>query len=123
MRFAVISPLALGIGLMHVKHKAFARTRGRPLQHLQIAVGVAESRYRPATDMPVDTDRLALLVIDEIDFRQTHQGGLAIRLDDKLRLAAAEQYSLGKKTGRAFSCNDPFVLRQDALGINWLQAC
>ena len=41
MRLAIIRPLALGIGMMQVNHEAFACAVSSPLQHLQIAIGIA----------------------------------------------------------------------------------
>ena len=41
-----------------------------PFQHLQVAVGVAEREDRAAADELVDADRLAGLVVDEVDLRQ-----------------------------------------------------
>ena len=44
-----------------------ARARGRPAEHLVVAVGVAEGHDRPAADVPLDAHRLARPVVDEID--------------------------------------------------------
>ena len=52
--------------------RAAARARRRPLEHLEVAVGVAERRDRPAADLLLDADRLAGLVVDEVDLRQPH---------------------------------------------------
>ena len=43
---------------------------GRPLEHLEVAVGVAEGDDRAAADELLDADRLAGLVVDEVDLRQ-----------------------------------------------------
>jgi hypothetical protein len=48
------------------------------LQHLQIAVGIAERGDRSPADVLVDADRLAGLVVDEVDLRQAHQHRLAV---------------------------------------------
>ncbi len=68
---AIIGPFALTIGVMNVKTQ---RLRGAvqagPLQHLQVTVGIAECCNRPAADVLHDADRLALLVVDEVDIRQ-----------------------------------------------------
>jgi hypothetical protein len=42
-----------------------------------VAVGVAEGEDRAAPDELVDADRLAGLVVDEVDLRQAHEHGLA----------------------------------------------
>ena len=47
-----------------------ARPRGGPLQHLEVAVGVAKGEDRAAADEPVDPDWLAGLVVDEVDLGQ-----------------------------------------------------
>jgi hypothetical protein len=50
---------ALVIGVMH--HDAETAPAGfrRPLQHLKVASGVPEGGDRPATDLLIDSDRLA----------------------------------------------------------------
>ena len=52
-----------------------ARTGGRPLEHLQVAIGVAKGHERAATDELVDGDGLACLVVDKVDFRQASSTG------------------------------------------------
>ena len=42
----------------------------RPLQHLQVAVGIAEGEDRPAPDEAIDADGLARAVVDEFDLRR-----------------------------------------------------
>ena len=42
VRVAVVGPFALGIRVMHEAHEASAGSRGRPLEHLLVAIGVAE---------------------------------------------------------------------------------
>ena len=69
MRVAVVGPFAVRVGVMHEQTESRTFTRCRPLQHLEIAVGVAESGDGAAADEPVNSDRFALFVIDEIDFR------------------------------------------------------
>ena len=73
MRAPVIRPLAIGIGVVHIQREAPAFAGRSPLQHLQVAIGIAESGDRTAADMLVDGHRLALLVIDEIEFGKTRQ--------------------------------------------------
>ena len=69
----VVSIFALGVGVMDDQAEARAPAHRRPLQHLEIAVGVAERRNRAAADVLVDADRLAGLVVDEVDLRQAEQ--------------------------------------------------
>ena len=45
----------------------------RPLEHLEVAVGVAEGDDRPPADDLMDAHRLAGLVVDEIDLRQLEE--------------------------------------------------
>jgi hypothetical protein len=78
LRIAVVGVFTLGVGVMHKACKAGARAGHRPLQHLQVAVGVAESEDRAAADEAIDADRLARAVVDELDFRELHQLWLAI---------------------------------------------
>ena len=78
MRIAVVGIFALGIGVMHKKAKARRRPPRRPLQHLEIAVGIAEGGDRTAADMLVDADRLAGPVVDEVDFAASGTARLAV---------------------------------------------
>ena len=70
VRLAVVGPFALGVGVVDEEAEARAAAGGGPLQHLQVAVGVAEGGDRPAADVLVDADGLAGLVVDEVDLRQ-----------------------------------------------------
>src|SRR5688572_2602889 len=45
-RDAVISPFANGVGVMHQPHEAGPAARRRPLEHLEVAIGVAEGEQR-----------------------------------------------------------------------------
>jgi hypothetical protein len=63
-------PFPIGVVVVNDEAQARASTGGRPFQHSEIAVGVAERQNGPAADMLVDADRLPGLVVDEIDFRQ-----------------------------------------------------
>ena len=47
-------------------------------QHLQVAVGVTERGDWPAANEPVDADRLAGVVVDEVDLGELQERGLAI---------------------------------------------
>src|SRR5690606_30443774 len=70
---AVVGELALGVVVVHDQPQASAIGARGPLQHLQIAVGVAEGRDRPAADELVDRDRLAGAVVEKIHLRSAHQ--------------------------------------------------
>ena len=61
-----VSVLALGVVVQHQHREARAVARAGPLQHLAIAVGVAERGVRPLADEQVDADRLAGLVVDMV---------------------------------------------------------
>src|SRR5262245_15457664 len=62
-RIAVIGVFALGIGVVHDAHETRAGMGGSPLQHLQVAIRVAEGENRVTPDETIDADRLA----DELD--------------------------------------------------------
>src|SRR3954447_6515043 len=63
---------------MHDPHKTRATSCCCPLQHLKIAVRVAESEDRTAADEVVDADWLAGAAVDEIDPGLFYQLGFAI---------------------------------------------
>ena len=79
VRLPVIGPFAFRVGVMDVEAKARARAAASPLQHLEVAVGIAERRDRPAADVLLDADRLACLVVDEVDLRQLDENRLVRR--------------------------------------------
>ena len=79
LRLPVVGVFALGIGVMDDAGEARAGPCRRPLQHLQIAVGIAEREDRPPADEAVDADRLARPVVDELDLGELHQLRLAVR--------------------------------------------
>src|SRR4051812_44621188 len=87
----VVGPLTLSISMMDVKAIARTGRLARPLQHLQVAVGVAERGNRPATDMLLDADGLAGLVVDEIGLRQLNENRLSPP-DLELQFAAAADH-------------------------------
>src|SRR5215468_1732738 len=62
----VVGVLAGVIGVVHDAGEAGALPRRGPLQHLPVAVGVAEGEDRPPADEAVDADRLARAVVDEL---------------------------------------------------------
>src|ERR1700676_2415901 len=69
MRLPVVGIFAFGIGVVNDGAEAYAAADRRPLQHLEIAVGIAERSDRPGAEAFVDCNRLAGLVVDEIDVR------------------------------------------------------
>jgi hypothetical protein len=75
---AVVGVFALGIGVMDKDGKPVPRTarlaRSCVLQHLRVAVGVAESHNRAPANEAVDTDRLA-------DWKATYLENRANQLD------------------------------------------
>src|SRR4029450_2005459 len=52
--FAVVGPLAVSVGVVDDEAEARTAARGRPLQHLQVAVGVAEGGDGAASYMALD---------------------------------------------------------------------
>jgi hypothetical protein len=77
-RALIVSIFAFRIGVMDDQAKADATGHGRPLQHFEIALGIAERDDRTATDVFIDEDRLAGPVVDEIQLRQAEKLLLAI---------------------------------------------
>ena len=59
--------LARGVGMVDEHHQPTPGTGGSPLQHLQVAVGVAKGGDRPLTDKLLDGGRLALFVVKEVE--------------------------------------------------------
>jgi hypothetical protein len=53
--------------VVHEPHEARAAAGSRPLQHLLVAVRVAEGEHRPPPDEAVDDDGLAGSVVHELD--------------------------------------------------------
>lgn len=68
MGVTIVGPLAVVIGMVHDKAKTQTRAGSCPLQHFEIAVGIAACHDRSAANMLVDTDRLAGLIVDEVQF-------------------------------------------------------
>jgi hypothetical protein len=56
--------------VVNVETEARARTGRCPLEHLQVAVGIAERGDGPPANGCLDADRLSGAIIDEIDLRQ-----------------------------------------------------
>ena len=75
----IVGPFALSIGVVYENAKTGSVTGGRPLEHLEVAVGVAEGGDRPAADVRVDADWLAFFVVDEVQSqaRRTRTGSLS----------------------------------------------
>ena len=48
---AVVGPLARGVGVVNVEAETRARTGGGPLEHLQVAIGIAERGDGTATNV------------------------------------------------------------------------
>src|SRR5262245_748730 len=64
-------------GFPRLQRVAFRSLRG-PLQHLQVAIRVAESKDWVPTNESVDADRFARAVVDELDFRFFEEQRLAV---------------------------------------------
>src|SRR5262245_42322476 len=65
---AIVCVLARRIVVMNEEREAWTTAVPRPLQHLQVAIGVAERGNRPTADPALNADRLAFFVVDEIHF-------------------------------------------------------
>src|SRR5262249_14254738 len=74
-RGPVVGPFAIAVGVMHEPHEPGALSRGGPLEHLQVAVRVAEGEDGPPPDVPVDPHRLPWPVVDEVRLRLAKQDG------------------------------------------------
>src|SRR5262245_15232262 len=59
--------------MMDNQAEARATSQGCPLQHFEIAIGIAERGNRASADMLVDADRLSSSVVDEVDLRKAEQ--------------------------------------------------
>ena len=78
MAFAVVGPLAGGVGVVDDQAEVGAAAGGHILKHLVVAVGVAECDHRLAADVAKDADGLALLVADEEDAGLAVEAGRAV---------------------------------------------
>ena len=58
--------------------KPFTFAGSGPLQHLHVAVGVAERGNGPAVDVHLNANKLAGLVVHEAHFRQPHEYRLSV---------------------------------------------
>src|SRR5450631_2136106 len=75
---SVISPFPLGVGVVNEQGEADAGSSLGPFEHLQVAIGIAERRNRAASDVHLNLDGLASLVVVETEFGQLHEYRLAI---------------------------------------------
>src|SRR3954447_17414586 len=78
MQLPVVGKFTLGVGVVHDPHETRTPPRLRPLQHLKIAVGVAEGEDWTAADEAVDADWFTGAVVDELDLGLFYQLGFAI---------------------------------------------
>jgi hypothetical protein len=97
VRITVVGPFALGIGVMDVETEARARASSGPLEHLQVAVRIAEGGDGAAANMHVDANGLARLVVNEVQLRQAHQHRRAVA-QREFRFDAAARDLLGRDT-------------------------
>src|SRR5262245_11280637 len=79
VRLAVVGPFAGRVGVMDDAHEPRALAGRRPLEHLLVAVRVAEREHGPPADELLDVHRLAGAVVDEVDLRLAKQRGLTVR--------------------------------------------
>jgi len=82
--FAVVGKLAVRICVVNKESQSTAFTTHGVFDHLDIAVGIAECQNRTATNVLIDSYRLARLVVDEINLRHADEFRLAV-LDLKFR--------------------------------------
>src|SRR5437868_10606775 len=75
---AVVCPFPLGVVMMDVKTKARARTGSRPLEHLQVAVGISERGDGTAADVHLDANGFARFVVNELNFGWLPEYRLAV---------------------------------------------
>src|SRR5262245_26095509 len=77
-RLPVVRELPLGVSVVDETQESRAGSGGGPLQHLAIAVRIAERKHRPPSYELVDARRFARAVVDEIDLRQAHEHRLVV---------------------------------------------
>ena len=95
MTFAVVGELTRGVVVMNEQPETRTLTAGGPLEHLEVAVGIAESGDRAAANMLVDADRLAGAIVDEIEIGHFHDHRVAVE-EFVLRLDAGTHDLLGR---------------------------
>src|SRR5690606_25200353 len=76
----VVGVFADGVGVVDDQAEAGAVAGGGPLEHLEVAVGVAEGEDGTLADEALDADGLAGFVVHEVRLRQPHKGWLAVDL-------------------------------------------
>ena len=64
--------------MVHDQAKPWTFARGDPLEHLQVAVGIAERGNWPAADEFVDADGFAGTVVHEVDLGELDQHQLPL---------------------------------------------
>src|SRR5690606_17216318 len=64
---AIISVLALGVRMMHEAQEARSGARCRVLEHGVIAIRISKGKDGTTTNEAVDSDRLAIMVVNELD--------------------------------------------------------
>src|SRR4029077_876423 len=101
IRFAVVGPFAFSIIVVDDEHEARARSAHRPLKHLLIAIGIPKCRDRSPANESLDTDWLALFVIDELHFGQSQKQRLSTS-DFVFHFAAATNDLLWRNAVRLF---------------------
>ena len=70
--------LAIPIGVVNEQpHSATFAAHG-VFDHLHVGVGIAKGQDRPTSDVLIDTDRLARLSVDKVDFRHANELRLTV---------------------------------------------
>src|SRR5688572_29272007 len=78
VRLAVVGPFPFGVGVVNVETETRAAAGGGPLEHLEVAIGIAEGGDGTAADVMLDGGRFAGFVVDEVKLGQADDDGLAI---------------------------------------------
>src|SRR5690349_3462313 len=76
-RAAVVCVFAHGVRVVNDDTQSRTGSRRRPFEHLEVAIGVAERRDRPAADLLLNADGLAGFVVDQVDCREPIDARLA----------------------------------------------
>ena len=106
---AIVGVFAFGVIVVNVKAESTAAASANILQHLKVSVRVAERGDRSTADMLMNADRLAHLVVDEIQLRQSHDDRLFVS-QFEFRLDAAADHlfrrdAIGRFRPRAHELN------------------
>src|SRR5262249_22298966 len=80
LRFAVVTPFAIRVGVVDDHSESPTGSRRRPAQHLEVAVGVPEGGDRPLADGPLNSLRLAGPVVDQLNLGQADESRRAVAL-------------------------------------------